>query len=1307
MAEVYLARSFGVAGFEKHLVIKRIRPEFADNPRFVSMFINEAKIGVHLNHPNVVQVYELGRVEGSHYIAMEHLHGRDLTRLVKTLRAVGERLPLPIAVWVVAEVCRGLAYAHMRADSKGQLLGLVHRDVSPHNMLVTFAGEIKLVDFGIARLMHTAAGQSAAEGPARPGPGGGKYAYMSPEQAVGKEIDHRTDIFSAGIVLWELIVGHRLYQHPDPAEKLRRVQEAVIPHPSAEGVEIDDSLWEILTTALSADTQSRYSSAALFEEDLRAWLFDTRTRVDRADVAAVMNGAFPQEAGQVPDDLDLQRMVADVERLDPRDQTQTSLTPSHHTPSDTPLPGRLRPSVGERKQVSVLMVDVDGLTELSARVEPETLFKRHFQLLRWTRRLVDQFGGIIQRAIDDQILILFGVPRTQVDDLHRTLECALEIQRRAKELTRTLGTSVELAIGVHTGEVTVNMYRHRVRYDARGDTTRFARRLSATADHRQILTSERVLQIVGSAFRLHQGPLIPNRGGIEPSPSFLVEGRHSGVRLAGRGPWIRRGAELANLRNALVALASGKGASIALIGELGTGKSRLLREIREISLRRGIPFYGGRHTHYGQETLLASLRQILYEVLGGAETDDQVLTRTGRLAQLGLKHSEVEALAALLGARFSKPPTVSDSWHAFTELVNGLGREGPQIIAIEDIDHHREEELVSLAKLLRNMHGPVLFLLSQTSPPPAVIAKQCTSVTLGPFPPEAQRRLVAKLLDVAIVDDAICDLLERTCEGNPLYMQEMIKYLLQGQQIGIHDGRAELKATPDPTAMPHTLAGLISARIDALDPASKGLLQLAAIAGARFSTAVVAEAAGVDDPTPLVADLASNGLITPTRGRIGEWSFASDLVREAALRGTLGVQRRDYHRLIASALETIHKDNLVPWHQVLAKHCAEGGRLLDAARFAFAAGEALEQRQLLDRAKELYLRGLKWIALAPKTPDNWDARVQGEAMLNLRLGVVELLLGDITHGEHYLQIALDISSDVGLPWIEVRAHLELGRSYLNRSRYLLANAHIGQVRALLRIAGDSSLEIDALEAAAILAFEQGRHEEAQSLWEQALGLAQEDPSALARCNLGLANRYLRSGHHDKAEPLLEEALKATRQANNRILEGRVLNNIGLLHSWAGRYDEALEYYRMALEVRQGIGYTRGVAINYHNIGDVHFSRQDWARAYVAFDRSRELAAEMRWERGVLLNEVYLSYIDGVRGEGEVHRIQGATQKAQKLGDMEIATTGMWLSARLMIQHEEYGLAREELHRAIEHADSLQMHPMVEVLSEALESISKY
>ncbi|MFN7147789.1 MAG: serine/threonine-protein kinase, partial [Myxococcota bacterium] len=217
MAEVFLARSFGVEGFEKRLVIKRILPELAQNPRFVQMFVHEAKLSVSLAHPNIVQVFDLGKVGDDPYMAMEYIQGRDLTQVLRVLRRNGERLPIPIAVTIAAAVARGLAYAHARAAPDGRPLHIVHRDVSPHNIMVSYEGDVKLVDFGIARLVGEREGADAKR------PGGGKFAYMSPEQAAGKPLDHRSDIFSLGVVLFEMLAGRRLFADGDPDEKLRAV----------------------------------------------------------------------------------------------------------------------------------------------------------------------------------------------------------------------------------------------------------------------------------------------------------------------------------------------------------------------------------------------------------------------------------------------------------------------------------------------------------------------------------------------------------------------------------------------------------------------------------------------------------------------------------------------------------------------------------------------------------------------------------------------------------------------------------------------------------------------------------------------------------------------------------------------------------------------------------------------------------------------------------------------------------------------------------------------------------------------------
>ncbi|TNE92596.1 MAG: tetratricopeptide repeat protein [Deltaproteobacteria bacterium] len=1294
MAEVYLARSFGVAGFEKRLVIKRIRPEHAEDPRFISMFINEAKIAVHLNHPNVVQTYDLGRVGSSWFIAMEHLHGHDLTRVVRALRADETRLPLPVAVHMVAEACRGLHYAHSLTDAEGKVLGLVHRDVSPHNLVITFDGEVKLVDFGVARVMNSHQGSDKSRGEGRPG--GGKYAYMSPEQAQGGAVDHRSDIFSVGIVLWELIAGHRLFQHDDAQEKLRRVREAEIPD-LRESHGVDDALWSVLLRALARDREDRYPSAGELEEDLRSWLFEHEAGDHRSALVATLREVFPGEADRSPLGLDLQRLVADVERLDAPEPTITAGTPTPE--AATPLPGRLRVPIGERKAVYSVVVDVDGLTDLSLKLEPEALFKQHLRLLRWVRSTVDRYDGVVTTAVDDQIAILFGARRNHHDDAARAIECAMELQRQVGTL-REKGLQLSLAIGIHAGEVTTGAgARREERYIPRGNTTRFARRLSARADHGQVLVSERILRASEALFRYRRGPDILNRGGKPPSPSWRVEERRRGLRVAGKGPWLRRGQELDVIRDHLMRLAGGRGTALALVGPSGTGKSRLIREIQSLARRRGLPMYVARCTPYGEDPAMEPFRDLVRSVLGLSSDPPraEVEAALPRLVQLGLGQGHIDVIGGLLGV---KPAAQAEAvWDALTRIVFGLSADGALVLGVEDLHHLRPAESRRLARLVKQLTArPVFFLGSSTGSLPADFAGMGEVVELGSFPMHVQRRLIAHLLDAETVDTRLLELIERTCEGNALYIEEMIKYLIQHDSVVVTDGRAALAAELDESAIPETLAAVLASRIDALEPASKGMLQLASAIGSGFTSELLAEAAGLDDPTPLLLDLSSHALIRRSHG--GEWVFASDLVRRVALHGVLGVQRRAYHRLIASALETLHADELDTVAESLALHCAEAGRFLDAARFAYRAGQHLEAEHLLQQAADYYDNGLRWLDQEPKNPDTWDARVQGEAMLRLAHGLVLKTMGKVKRGEYALQIALDVAGDIGLPWVEVRAHLELGRSYMERGKHPLAKAHLAQAQALLRVEPDPELELQAAEAVAVLAHEEGRNDDARELWAKAMSLAAND-AARGRCLLGLASQQLRAGETESAGETLKAALEVARTAGDRILQGRVLNNIGLVHTALGQLDDALASFRQALAVRQGIAYSRGVMVNYHNIGDAYFTREAWGRAWVAFARSRELAEQMGWDRGVALNDTYMGYIETVRGttDAGMARMQEAIERARGFQDAEIESFGLWLMARAHLDAKQPDAAEPLLEQAEGVASGMGMAQMMERLAE--------
>ena len=266
MAEVFVAKAFGVEGFERLLAIKKILPTMGEDAEFISMFVDEARIAVQLSHANIVQVLELGKHDENLYIAMEYISGRDLRQVIERFRKRQQPMPIPQAALIVAEVCEALDYAHRKRDASGRPLGIVHRDVSPQNVLVSFDGDIKLIDFGIAkaesRLQKTQAGILK-----------GKFSYMSPEQVKGLPIDGRSDIFAAGILLWELVCGEKLFTGESDFAILEKVRTGVVPAPRSVTRTCPEGLEKVILKALANDPAQRYQTASELHDDLMRFTF--------------------------------------------------------------------------------------------------------------------------------------------------------------------------------------------------------------------------------------------------------------------------------------------------------------------------------------------------------------------------------------------------------------------------------------------------------------------------------------------------------------------------------------------------------------------------------------------------------------------------------------------------------------------------------------------------------------------------------------------------------------------------------------------------------------------------------------------------------------------------------------------------------------------------------------------------------------------------------------------------------------------------------------------------------------------------
>ena len=297
MAEVYLGEAVSVQGFRKKVAIKRVLPHLAQNQSFIEMFLDEARLSARLDHANIVSVFDISKREDTYFLIMEFVDGVNLKRVLESLTKRGQRIRLADAVYLAIEACRGLSYAHELVDEAGTPLGIVHRDISPPNIMVTRRGEVKLADFGLAKA--TTQIQTTDPGVVK-----GKFSYLSPEAANGLPVDARTDIFAIGIVLWEMLAGKRLFWGENDYATVKLIQKANIPRLAPLNREIDEAFEEVLLKALTRDPADRYQSAREFGGALADYLFRHQLRVTSYDLARMVE-SLTADGGDVPQEQSL------------------------------------------------------------------------------------------------------------------------------------------------------------------------------------------------------------------------------------------------------------------------------------------------------------------------------------------------------------------------------------------------------------------------------------------------------------------------------------------------------------------------------------------------------------------------------------------------------------------------------------------------------------------------------------------------------------------------------------------------------------------------------------------------------------------------------------------------------------------------------------------------------------------------------------------------------------------------------------------------------------------------------------------
>jgi serine/threonine-protein kinase len=338
MGQVFLAREHGT-GFERLVVLKLILPHLAEDDEFLTMFLEEAGLVAQLTHPHLITILDLTEIEGRHCLAMEYVQGDDVRRLDKFSRGQGKPMPVGLILRIIADAAAGLHYAHQARDAQGKPLRLVHRDVSPQNILVGFDGGVKVIDFGVAKAATSS--HNTATGVLK-----GKYPYMSPEQANGLAVDARSDLFALGVVMWELLTARRLFKGDSDMMTLRLVKDCQVPRPSQLNPKLPPGLDEVVLKALAPTPDARYPDCGAFRLALEDYAIHMRLPASSAHLSAFLREVYTERITNEADPAHLDQLAEDAD-LDSRSNSSLSALPSPSQPQQRPPTGSrsaLRPA---------------------------------------------------------------------------------------------------------------------------------------------------------------------------------------------------------------------------------------------------------------------------------------------------------------------------------------------------------------------------------------------------------------------------------------------------------------------------------------------------------------------------------------------------------------------------------------------------------------------------------------------------------------------------------------------------------------------------------------------------------------------------------------------------------------------------------------------------------------------------------------------------------------------------------------------------------------------------------------------------
>jgi serine/threonine protein kinase/tetratricopeptide (TPR) repeat protein len=1287
MAEVFKAKSYGVEGFEKVLVIKRILPDLARSQEFVDMFIHEAKLAVRLSHANIVQVFDLGLAPGpeilgakndAYYMAMEYVHGFDLATLLSRCRRQQVTLPIDMCVYVASEVAKGLDHAHRRRDEQMRPLGIVHRDVSPQNVLLSLEGEVKVTDFGIAKARGVL--DSSGED-TRTRQLHGKFGYMSPEQARGEPVDARSDLFSLGVLIYECVAGVNPFSAPTTFETLRRVQACEYPPIELLRPDAPAELVAMIKMAMGKEASERYPDAGRMYEAMLAFLYAQGSRYGAHDLAEFLFRFRGEDAGQstLPDRL-LEGEAATTTTAErtpveiPGSRISSLPTPSSRMETGVRFVGiDLTAEHGERREVTALVIDFPQR-------DSGTLAEKVSQI-------VTRYGGRVVKKEPEHLAALFGLGEPDGRDTEVAIRCALVT-------LRSLGVERPPSAGIHTGRIHVTHTEPRTEASEPGSAVDVES--EATEDERflgLLQTAREFSRASAGKVAISAAAMRQVKGLFELEP--LSEGDQPRTGLTGsivrdvRGPaetfgrFVGRKDELRRLGEVLATATKRHARALTIRGDHGVGKTRLLFET-ERRLQKGgynVGFYIATCPPRGRELPLSGIVCMLQVLCGVSEGDppERILAVQPRLRALGLHDEDVAAILNALGA--TVPASNSNAKtalkHAFARMVASLCEDKPYTFAW-DVAHSMDEDSYAVLEVAfeRLPQARMVFAFATRAgfSHPLERMPNHTVLELADLAAEDAERLIAARLGVEAAPDELLRFVRERAGGHPQFIEEVLKALLDAQAVTIAERKVvSMKLVGQELALPKTLRGLVASRIARLSPAERASLQAAAIIGDPVDTTVLARMRGMPMSAleGSIAALESRELLVHTGP--SELRFTSPIIREVVVDALTHEVTRQMHAVAGLAFEEVLGDKAWENAARIAPHFyAAGDRNRAASYFAKSGERRLEARQLEAAARD-FARAIDLVEIETRAPEEvagW-LRCLADAVRLVRACPEAAEISD------RVLTRVDAAGDDDL---RVRTRVAAGLMLAALHRFDLARAHFAAAEVVAE--GKESLAKRVLQAYAELAVRQGDFNRALAMLQRLQKIVTDEGDKLQEHKLLLHTAQAHAGLGDKRAALIalsraEQVLPADAAAASERQKVR-----SLVDYFSRDFRAAVAASEKAVDMARALAVPYEVAINLHNLGDFLVRLEDFPRAYGAIRQSIELCDEQGFERLASQNRMFLAFLDGAAGDSNAENLLRQGVRYAEAHDYTWdAINGRVLLAQLLLRRGEIERARAEFEKA--------------------------